>query len=432
MPLFIAVAFSMLVFTLAILEKRKHQQNLNLIKTRIIVNGIRGKSTVTRLIFGILKEAGIQVIGKTTGTSPRMIYWFTEDEKVIKRFPEGPNIREQITVIAEAAKVGAKVLVSECMAVHPDYQATFQEEMMQAPIVVITNVLEDHMEIMGPNLKFVAEALASTIPYKGTLVISDGPYRDYFQTVAKHRGTEVVITDVTEIPSGYLNQFKYMVFPENVSLALSVAKVMGIDKETAFKGMLKANPDPGALRILNLNYQDKTIPFVNAFAANDPVSTVNIWHKIRELGFSTQSPMVIMNCRYDRVDRTEQFIKEVLPHISIHILILIGEITKPVTDAYNRGKFKSSMVIDFEGQAPEKVFNSICEYIPQCDIVYGIGNIHGQGENVIHMLESISSDYPGDYPSAYLEEEIMTSTVTRPVAAIAQKIGLSLGGKIDV
>ena len=87
MPLFIAVAFSMLVFTLAILEKRKHQQNLNLIKTRIIVNGIRGKSTVTRLIFGILKEAGIQVIGKTTGTSPRMIYWFTEEDVYKRQVP---------------------------------------------------------------------------------------------------------------------------------------------------------------------------------------------------------------------------------------------------------------------------------------------------------------------------------------------------------
>ena len=95
---------------------------------RININGIRGKSTVTRLITGIVTEAGYKTIGKTTGTSARMIYWFTDEEKPIVRRPEGPNIGEQRRVVKEAAKLKAEALVSECMAVNPDYQITFQEK----------------------------------------------------------------------------------------------------------------------------------------------------------------------------------------------------------------------------------------------------------------------------------------------------------------
>src|SRR5690606_38076875 len=123
-------------------------------------------------ITGILVEAKLRTVGKTTGTSARMIYWNTDEEKPIKRRPEGPNIREQKMVVKEAAQLKAEALVSECMAVNPDYQIVFQEKMLQANIGVIVNVLEDHMDVMGPTLDEIAEAFTATIPYNGQLVIT--------------------------------------------------------------------------------------------------------------------------------------------------------------------------------------------------------------------------------------------------------------------
>lgn len=49
----------------------------------------------------------------------------------------------------ETVERGANAIVSECMAVNPDYQIIFQEELLQANIGVIVNVLEDHMDVMG-------------------------------------------------------------------------------------------------------------------------------------------------------------------------------------------------------------------------------------------------------------------------------------------
>lgn len=70
--------------------------------------------------------------------------------------------------------LGADALVSECMAVNPDYQIVFQEKLLQANIGVIVNVLEDHMDVMGYTLDEVAEAFTATIPHNGHLIISQG------------------------------------------------------------------------------------------------------------------------------------------------------------------------------------------------------------------------------------------------------------------
>ena len=111
------IQFSMIIAAIALLlflgikEKRKNEENIKKLPIRVNVNGIRGKSTATRLITGVLDSAGYKVVGKTTGTSPRMIYWNKEDEEVIQRNGLGANIKEQIDVVDKARKAGAEALV---------------------------------------------------------------------------------------------------------------------------------------------------------------------------------------------------------------------------------------------------------------------------------------------------------------------------------
>ena len=94
-----------------IIEKRQISASVKKIDLRVNVNGIRGKSTATRFITAILDAAGYRVVGKTTGTSARMILWGRSKEHVIKRRPVGPNIGEQISVLKKAAKMNANALV---------------------------------------------------------------------------------------------------------------------------------------------------------------------------------------------------------------------------------------------------------------------------------------------------------------------------------
>ncbi|MBZ6489027.1 poly-gamma-glutamate synthase PgsB [Priestia aryabhattai] len=376
-----------LVFAYGAWEQVKHQKNIDSIPVRINVNGIRGKSTVTRLITGIVTEAGYKTIGKTTGTSARMIYWFTDEEKPIVRRPEGPNIGEQRRVVKETAKLEAEALVSECMAVNPDYQITFQEKMLQANIGVIVNVLEDHMDVMGPTLDEVAEAFLPTIPYKGHLITIDGPYLEYFKTVAAKRRTKVIVADNSRITDEFLRKFDYMVFPDNASLALAVAEALDIPEEIAFRGMLNAHPDPGAMRITQFGDPKAPAFLVNGFAANDAASTLRIWERVREIGYSVDSPIVIMNCRPDRVDRTEQFARDVLPYIKTDILVLIGETTSPIMDAYNEGIIPAKEIWDLEGYNTEGIFDKLRPELHN-RMIYGVGNIHGAAEPLIEAMKN--------------------------------------------
>lgn len=379
-----------IILGLGIREKRSNDKNISQIPIRVNVNGIRGKSTATRLITGILTEAGYKTIGKTTGTAARMIYWDQEEEKAIVRGIQGANIKEQIKVIDEAAKLGVEALVCECMAVHPDYQAVYQEQMIQANVCVIVNVLEDHLDVMGPTLDQVAQAFSKTIPENGFLITVDGPYRQYFEEQAALKNTKVIIADNKKIPEGFLDKFDYTLFPDNVSLALAVAEALEIDPEIAFQGMLNAHPDPGAMRIHQIGQDSQNAYFVNGFAANEPASTMNLWEKVCEKDLPVKNPLIIFNGRPDRVDRTEQFVNDYFPKINDGILVGIGESIKSIRDAYEAGEFAGvSQYIDLEDQNIDEVMNVLMPLLKD-RVVFGIGNIHGEGEHLIDALLNLT------------------------------------------
>ena len=368
------------------------KRNVEKIPIRVNINGIRGKSTVTRLITSILTEAGYKTVGKTTGTAARMIYWFQDDEDIIVRQPQGANLGEQLKVLQKAADLNAEALVCECMAVNPDYQKVFQFRMLEANIVVIVNVLEDHLDVMGPTLDQIAQAFGATIPYNGFLITIDCAYTNYFKQIAKERNTKVIIADNSKITDEYLAKFDYMIFPDNASLALAVGEALGIDEETCFKGMLNAHPDPGAMRITRIGDENLNCTFVNGFAANDPQSTVNIWERVKELEYNTEDPIVIMNCREDRVDRTEIFVSDVFPKIQTHTLVAIGEVSEPITTAFNNGQFPNvKNYINLEYAEPDKIMETLNPLLKD-RMVFGVGNIHGQGEAFIEKLLSMARD----------------------------------------
>ncbi len=377
-----------LILILGNMEKRRNEKHLKDLKIRVNVNGIRGKSTATRLITAILWEAGYHAIGKTTGTASRMMFWNTEEEQAVVRKPKGPSIGEQIRVIDRAVKYGANALVCECMAVRPDYQVVYQHEIIKAHVTVIVNVLEDHLDEMGPTTQQIADAFANTIPYNGAVVVPDCEFTEQFRRVAEERGSRVFVADENEISDEYLNKFDYRLFKQNCAMALATARALGISDEVSYRGMLKAHPDPGALRFYLLNGKEKSFLLVNAFAANEPSSTLNIWNiASEEYPELAKNPMVLMNCRPDRVDRTQQFVRDFFPKIPNSILITVGEGTKEVLDAYNLGKFPNVVEFrDYDSLTDDVILKEITPLL-EGRIVLCVGNIHGIGGEPV--LESI-------------------------------------------
>ncbi|WP_245579704.1 poly-gamma-glutamate synthase PgsB [Alteribacter aurantiacus] len=378
--------FATVALSLGIIERNRLRKNINKIPTRVLVNGIRGKSTVTRLIMGIMKENGDRVVGKTTGTSARMFYWDQEEEEPIIRGLQGPNISEQKHMARKVVKRKADAFVSECMAVNPEYQKIFQAQLVQANITVITNIMEDHLDVMGPTVDDIAAAFSSTIPKNGYVVIPETTYQRYFEQIAKKKNSQVVVARESDIDEEYLKKFSFMIFPENAALALAVSDILEIDRDVALRGMLTAPVDPGAMRVHRFGKELAPKYFFNGFAANDATSTLNIWDRVKDLDYPMNHKTIIMNCRDDRMDRTLQFVDDVLPHLDADSLVLIGRGTSPIVQAHKDGKLPFENLINLEKRSVDVVMEEL-EKIPGNSVIYGIGNIKGSGEELAAVIE---------------------------------------------
>ena len=376
----------LLILWLGIKEKRRHANRLKKIPLRININGIRGKSTITRMAYSVLREDHYRVIGKTTGTDARMMYWFTQKEYDVIRKPQGANIGEQRDIIRKVVKQKANALVNECMAVNPDYQITFQKDLVKANIGVIVNVMEDHMDVLGPTLKDVAQAFTATIPYNGKLVVMKDEYTDFFAKEAKKRNSEIIVVDKDEIPESYLRKFDYLVFPDNVAIVLGIAEAVGVDYETALQGMLNAPADPGAVRIKYFYANNTQNVFVNAFAANEPKSTKAILNKVESYNYLYKKKIIILNCRSDRIDRTQLFVENFLEDVDYDVLICTGKSTQMVSNLMQ--KMPDKKYLNYEGQEFSEIEKGIMHESENA-LVFCVGNIHDPGGRIAEFIEGI-------------------------------------------
>lgn len=264
----------------------------------IYVNGTRGKSSVTRLIDAGLRAGGLRCFCKTTGTLPMVIDTKGNESQLYRR--GCANIREQLSILRRAAMENAQVLILECMAVDPVLQAVSQHRMVRADIGVLTNVRLDHTDVMGSTLPEIAQSLSNTIPKRGALFTAE---QEQFALLA--RNAEAMGTEIFQaLPREDQEEGTLPDFNENVELALAVCGYLGVDRQTALRGMAGFHRDPYALSVFHL--PDGGI-FVNAMSANDPQSTVMVYHTVKErLDFSGEGLILLLNSRRDRPERTAQ------------------------------------------------------------------------------------------------------------------------------
>ncbi len=376
-----------------IIEFLAHQKKIYSIPIRIHVNGTRGKSSVTRLIGGALSESGLRTITKVTGTYPRLVL---EDgtETIIYR-KSGANIIEQLSVVKLAAKREAQALVVECMALQPQYQEITEKNMIHATIGVITNVRPDNVEIMGYTLPEIASALGRTIPTGQHCFTSEKIVFPVLKSIADKKKCSLFYADPSGISDEDMKDFKYMEHKENVSLALAVCKHLGIDRKAALRGMYKAEPDAGVLVVYNLIHQEKEIKFYNAFAANDPQSTLMIAEKLLREKKLTGTKIVLLNTRQDRLDRARQLSAmagEKLNNI-IDYLVLIGQSTGMVEDLCISAGVPRKKILNLGRTDPENVLDTILAASGNTSSVLAIGNMGGMGAQVAQLIERRSLVY---------------------------------------
>lgn len=370
-------------------ERLVHRRNLRRIRTRIHVNGTRGKSSVTRLIASGLREAGITTCAKTTGTLARFILPDGRELPIYR--PAGANVIEQKRIVAVAAAHGAEALVIECMALQPELQALSELELVRATHAVITNARPDHLDVMGPSEEDVALALASTTPVGGKLFTAETRHLEILERAAKDRKTELVKIgegELDEISEEELSGFRYTEHRENLALALRVCADLGVERAVALRGMQKGRPDPGALIEHVVDFFGRRIAFVNGFAANDPVSTRQLWDYALERHAGVESRILLMNCREDRPERSLQLGQELPRWSPPDAVLVMGTGTYLFTRAAVRHGLDPSKLDIAETADDREIFERVVGLSGRSSLVFGMGNIGGRGLGLVRFFSN--------------------------------------------
>lgn len=382
------VVLSILIF-LGLIEAILHRNAISRIPIRIHVNGTRGKSSVTRLIAAGLRNGGVKTFAKTTGSSPRFI---DEDgnDHVIQRFRPA-SIGEQIRMIGKFSKKHPDAIVMECMAVQPQYQWVSEHKILQSNYGVLTNVRADHLEEMGYSINHIAKSLSNTIPFNQKFFTSEVVCCDLLKERSRRNNSKFILSEGSDLEAKYLDGFTFIEHPDNIALALDVCEEIGVKKQVAIEGMKSMVPDPGALTITSLRINKSTIDFVNAFAANDPQSTLKTWNIISNYIRDDKKKIAIfLNTRSDRQLRTQQLLDMIFSKMEVDYLIIRGD----NLDSEVQLRCEKIKTIDHSIFGSNDNTSKIIEKISRLDdyLVVGIGNIVGWGEDFMRQLKAYRND----------------------------------------
>jgi gamma-polyglutamate synthase len=390
LPMLVLLGLASGVLIFLIVERARHQRNLDKIPIKVMINGSRGKSSVTRLTRAALAaDRNENVVGKTTGSAARFIYPGGREAPIIRKNAI-INVIEQIYVIARAVAVKASTVVVECMAVDPDLQELNQKALIQSSIGVITNVRPDHLDEMGGpdrTVEQVARSLCRGMPVGGVCVTAERDYWNILAEEAERRGTQLHYADPDAVTDAEMLHFTWITFKENVAIALTVAALRGVPRADALRAMYAAAPDPGVLRVDACQHNGVRFNAVNLAAANDPQSTLQNLDLLRDRGLIPAGISLVINCRPDRVERNGQM-GGIADQAGAEHIFLIGSPVKSAAD--HIAPHLQGRVVALEGDeyTGADILEAIAARMPgdPRHAVVLVGNIHGRGQDLLHAI----------------------------------------------
>jgi poly-gamma-glutamate synthase PgsB/CapB len=362
------------------------------IPTRIHVGGIRGKTTTTRLIGAALRHHGWRVVTKTTGKAARLIDP-EGTERGIRGHHEQPNLREQPRIIESVADAGgADAIVFECMSIRPKNMIA-ESRFVRSTISVITNVRADHLDVMGPSLEDVAWNLSGIVPRNGIVVTAEKRYLPILRKRAEEKNAKLIEVDPDTVPDENLSKFSYLIFKENIAIALKVCELLKVPPNEALKGMVEAKPDPGLTRILNGMIANHNVRLIAAFGVNDVDSTRLVFQELSRRRVIEEQGMLVgmFHAREDRVTRTLEF-AQLMARMPFEKILVVGEMTNLFVGQATREGYAKEKIVNLGSVDPPAIIDFLSKMSLEPDqalTLFGCGNMIGI-EDFIDAFEKLS------------------------------------------
>lgn len=389
----------------AALSQKRHRKLMMNIEHRIHVNGIRGKSSVTRLIAASLREGKIKTVAKTTGTAARMIVNHKDDTPVPRKEADIAEQRRMLNQYLGTLEnlSGYGAVVFECMAINPIYQKYLESKIMHSTVGVITNVREDHTDMLGKTLPEIARSLSSTIPHGGHLVTAETnpEILAVLKEECEARSAQLHAVGDMRIGNAHMAKFGHFEYKTNVAIAIKVAQLVGVDRKTALAGMHKALPDPGAFKLKKVQRKKTTIHWANLFAINDRESFVLTVESLCEKVGSKTKKAVILNNRHDRPERVAQFVDISVRQLQVDYIFTFGDYEAQVQQELKKYPDAKVTVVKlgnstkYKSADGKQLLDIISEtFQGKESILFGAVNIHTQqAQSLLGVLEKKQGKY---------------------------------------
>ncbi|WP_211290166.1 hypothetical protein [Natrinema ejinorense] len=153
---------------------RHHRTFIEDTDIRIVVSGIRGKSSTVKRLDDVFNRRGYDVLTKITGNQPALI----RNGDVIPIDRPGPytTLYENINVLREFSPIlesytPENVAIFENQGITEYTTRLFNQRFVKPHVVVIANIRQDHQDTLGKTRRDIARAFARTVP-PGTDVVS--------------------------------------------------------------------------------------------------------------------------------------------------------------------------------------------------------------------------------------------------------------------
>ena len=278
------------------------------------------------------------------------------------------------------------------MAIRPK-NIIAESKFVRSTISVITNVRADHLDIMGPSLEDVAWNLSGIVPINGVVVTAEKKYIPIIRKRAEEKNAKVIEVDPDTVPDENLSKFSYMIFKENIAIALKVCELLKVPPDEALKGMLDAKPDPGLTRILNGVIANHHVRLIAAFGVNDVDSTRLVFQELSRRGDIEEQRMLVgmFHAREDRVTRTLEF-AQAMARMPFEKIIVVGEMTNLFVSQATREGYPKEKIANLGAVNPPAIMDFLSKTTLKTDqgvTLFGCGNMIGI-EGFIDAFEKLS------------------------------------------
>jgi poly-gamma-glutamate synthase PgsB/CapB len=371
-----------------ILERTRLDSRRRAIPLTIAVSGTRGKSSVTRMLAAVLRESGRRVLAKTTGSEAVLILPDGSEREIRRR--GRPSIIEQKHVIRLAADLSVDVAVIEIMSIHPENHEVETHRLLKPDVVLVTNFRVDHTAAMGETRETVAAVLGLDVPRRARAFVPQSECLPAFRTAVTEKGAELI-----EVPArtasavlGRDPDAGIDPFIENLDLVCAAARSFDVDDRAIREGIRRGRGDIGSLRIWRYRWGDlhPACFLVNAFAANDPESTMLVHARVMTvLSKDSERCIGLLNLRPDRGDRTTQWVEALRGGFLDRFSRLY--VTGLHAHALQRRLKRCDSAARVEvirpsgpGRIMQRVFSGLDE---GGHVIFGFGNIGGVGEALV-------------------------------------------------